>query len=489
MSSTNRVAIGLVAEVTPGTTPASPAITGLRVTSGGLTYSPQTVTSNEIRSDRQVTDLVLVGAQAAGQIGFEASYGAIDTLLEGGLASTWVNNPTILNVTADSNITDAGTTANTYAVATALGSAFKTGHVVQASGFTNSANNQIFRVTSSTATTVVGTALSLTAETAPPAGAKLQVIGFQGAAADLTITASTKKLGSTLLDFTTLGLAVGMWVKIGGTASGDKFATAANNDWCRISAIAATGLTFDVFPTFVDDTGTGKTVKVWIGDYLRNGTTEKSYSIERQYADHSPVDYEVFTGMEIDQLSLQMTAQAIMTGSASFQGLNATTSTTRTSGATDVAAPTNSVYNTSSNVGRIAENGSSIIGGANYVLDASIQIANNLRRNNAVGSLPSVAIQQGECTITGRLNTYFANTTLYAKVLANTASSFDIRVQRSDESYHTLLIDLPKLKYSGGSPQVGGKNQDVTIPLDFQSFRHPTLGYSMQVQRYAYVEV
>jgi hypothetical protein len=53
------------------------------------------------------------------------------------------------------------------------------------------------------------------------------------------------RAGSTLLDFTTLGLVAGKWAKVGGTAAGDKFATAALNAWMRITAVAATALTFD----------------------------------------------------------------------------------------------------------------------------------------------------------------------------------------------------------------------------------------------------
>ena len=64
MSDTNRVAIRIVEESTFGTTPSSPAFQELRVTSGNVGYTPTTVTSNEMRSDRQVTDLILVGAEA-----------------------------------------------------------------------------------------------------------------------------------------------------------------------------------------------------------------------------------------------------------------------------------------------------------------------------------------------------------------------------------------------------------------------------------------
>ena len=78
----------------------------------------------------------------------------------------------------------------------------------------------------------------------------MKVVGFQAASGDITATATG--LGSTSLDFTTLGLAVGQWIKIGGSATADKFATAALNSTARITAIAATALTLDHLPHGLD---------------------------------------------------------------------------------------------------------------------------------------------------------------------------------------------------------------------------------------------
>jgi hypothetical protein len=155
---------------------------------------------------------------------------------------------------------------------------------------------------------------------------------------------------------------------------------------------------------------------------------------------------------------------------------------TRFAGSTDVLAPTNDVYNASSNVGRISENGVSITG-PNYVIAATMNFNNNLRQLPAVGILGAADIGSGEFNVTGQLNTYFGNKDLAQKVIDNTQTSFDI-VFTNGSNGVTMLIDLPQMKYSGGAPGVPGKNADVTVPLDFQAFRHPTLGYTAQVQRF-----
>jgi hypothetical protein len=306
LQSTNRVAIARVRETTFGTTPATPAFKSIRQTSSNLALNPQTVISNEIRSDRQITDLILVGYQAGGDIGGEMSFQSMDDDLEEALQGTWLNKPSITVVTLDTEISDVS--ATTLTVLTPLGTPFKTGMLVLTGGFTTAANNGITpRVTSSTATSIVFPGATFSVEAAAiPVGANVRVIGFQGAAGDLVaVTAGGNALTSTVLDFTTLGLTVGQWALIGGSAAGDQLATAVDNDWVRISAITATRLSFDRTPVgWIADAGAAKTLKVFTGDFLTNASTKRSSTIERQYLDHSPVTYEYLRGMTLDKFTV-----------------------------------------------------------------------------------------------------------------------------------------------------------------------------------------
>lgn len=490
MSDTNRVSLRIVEEVSFGTTPATPAFEEMRVTSGDMSYTPTTVTSDEMRADRQVTDLILVGAEAGGQIGHEVSHRALDRQIEGALFSDWVEMPNRENPTADSVITGVTASSDTFAFTT--GPAFVIGHLVRATGFTNAGNNGLFAALtgSDDEALIVASSPGLTDESAPPAGAKLQVVGFQGTSGDLVATVTNgNALTSTTLDFTTLGLVPGMWVKVGGASAGLRFAsTAANNGWCRVSAVAANRLSFDFVPVgWGADAGTGLTLQVFAGDYIRNGVTEKSYSIERAFNDHSPVTYEYFRGQEVGTLAFGFEAEDIMTANATYVGKDAEmTDAGRFAGATTVAAPTGSVLNTSANVGLIAEGGSPI-SGPNYVTSAGITIENNLRRRTAIGHLGAVSIGAGEISVTGNLNTYFGNKAVAQKVIANTESSWNIVVGRTDGEKPALVVDLPRLKFSDGSPQVPGKNQDVMVDAQFQAIRHATLGYTIHMQRHHYL--
>lgn len=80
-------------EATWGETPSavSPqsALRELRFTNESLNFSAQTAVSEEIRSDRQVADIIRTGVEAGGEVGTELSFGAFDDLFEGALYSDW----------------------------------------------------------------------------------------------------------------------------------------------------------------------------------------------------------------------------------------------------------------------------------------------------------------------------------------------------------------------------------------------------------------
>lgn len=87
-ASTNRTALSYIAEATFGTDPGT-AKQEIRYTGESLNFNIDNTVSDEIRSDRNTTDLIQVSAEAAGDINFELSYGSFDDLIEAAFASTW----------------------------------------------------------------------------------------------------------------------------------------------------------------------------------------------------------------------------------------------------------------------------------------------------------------------------------------------------------------------------------------------------------------
>jgi hypothetical protein len=315
------------------------------------------------------------------------------------------------------------------------------------------------------------------------------VIGFEGASGD--ITALANGLGSTALDFTTLGLRVGQWVKIGGTANASQFAflvsagTASRAAaWARITAIAATQLTLDNLPAgWTTDSGTSKTIQVFFGDQLKNGTTRTSFTIERGFMGQTAPTYIVQTGMVAGQGELNWTSEAVVTGSINFQGLAGSESTTSLDASPD-AASTNAIMSANVNVGRIAESGSAV-SSPNYVRSAQASFNNNLRMNTAVGSVGAVNIGAGEFAVSGTLETYFGSDTLLAKLLAGTVGNINLRTAKDSQA---IIVALPRVTFTSGAPSAGGKNQDVMLNLGFMTSYDSSTGAAAIIDRFEYVE-
>jgi hypothetical protein len=91
--------IARVAETTWGVTPTSPAFENMRSTRDTLQANKRTVTSEERRPDRNVSDVIQVARSASGNIPTEFAYGAYDDEFESALFGTWSSGDVLKNGT------------------------------------------------------------------------------------------------------------------------------------------------------------------------------------------------------------------------------------------------------------------------------------------------------------------------------------------------------------------------------------------------------
>ncbi|WP_136617065.1 MULTISPECIES: phage tail tube protein [Mesorhizobium] len=465
MSDANRLRLSHVREVTLGTTPVTPRMRKARLKGETLRFVPVFVSSEEIRDDRMNSDPIKVNEMNDGPINGELSWpphgSPFSDWLESLFANTWVNTPFRDNDgTADSVIT--AMTGTTDVVTCTTGAAFVAGQIAQFSGFATGANNGVFKCTTGHATSPVFLGAGFVTEAAPAAAARIKVVGFQGASADLVAVADG--ITSTLLDFTTLGLAVGQWIKIGGTATGDRFATAACNGWARVIAIAAAKLTLDNLPTgWTTDAGTGKTVKVFYGDTLKNGLLTLSQTIERGFMDQTVPTYIAQRGMTVDQGVFNFVKEQIATWTMTFAGLTGTQDTTSLDASPD-AATTNAIMAAAVNVGRIAENGT-IVGGPNFIESITLTIKNNLRMIGGIrsdGLVGAEDIGKGSVDVTAAMGTFFGSNALMSKLFAGTATNINLRIAKNSQA---MIWAVPRLTYTDGQTNATAKNTDTKLPL------------------------
>lgn len=145
MADSSRAQLYYVKESLWSVTPAA-AMSALRFTGESLGYNISTTTSQEVRADRQVTDLIQTGATASGSVNVEYSFAAYDALIESALFSAW--SPAIAISVADDIAASAAGAAFTSTATDFLAAGIVPGQWVRVSGFTagGGANNGLYRV-------------------------------------------------------------------------------------------------------------------------------------------------------------------------------------------------------------------------------------------------------------------------------------------------------------------------------------------------------
>ncbi|BAI71472.1 hypothetical protein AZL_020410 [Azospirillum sp. B510] len=495
MSSSNRVRLAGVAETTYGTTPTTPRMRKQRVTSIGLSNKTVTIDSGDIRDDRMNSDPTLVGQTNDGQIGIEWHYPVDGCLLssemESAFGNYWVNTPSRDNDGVAGSVIQSVTNSS-QVVAVAAGPAFVAGHLVYFSGFGVAGNRgKLAKVTTGSTTAPAFAAAGLVDENTAAATARMKVCGFEGAAGDIQAVADG--LQSTALDFTTLGLQIGQWAKVGDTGGAYHFvADTMNRWWGRIIGISAHKLTLDNLPAgWAVDNGSSKTIRVFFGDVLMNGVLKLGVTLERGFMDHTPPTFLPQSGMRVGSMEFGGQAKEKATGGISFMGMKAGTPGTTTLDALPDEAPDSGLYPVlafSANCGRIGEGGVAL-GKPNWAKGLKFTIANNLRAIDAAAdgedfAPASVDVVDGSCDVTVELDTHFGNADLLAKVSQATPTAINTRLQKGTQA---LVWDAPRLIPKEGDPNVSGKNTDVMLPVKLTASKDAVTGAQLIVNRFEFV--
>jgi len=487
MADTNATRLGFIREVTAGVIPASPAFTRLRYTGApDLGQTPNTVESEEILDSGELTDTALVSIDIGGSINLELSHESYDNLLEGAMRGTYQakrgekDQPTHgLNITAP----------NTIACSTTAGIAV--GDIIYLDGYANSANAGVFEVSVVTldtdyeVTLVGGGAAGLVTETAP-AGATVHQVGFTAAATEISGSAPTSGQATLTFsgaapDLTTLSLEAGDYIQITGWD-----VNAANDGFYRIVSVdSSTVLTVDQLPTgYAIDNGTGGDFVVYLGERLANSSDRFTYTIQEVFTDIGTdpnFTRQVLSGMGVNQFTLNVEAESLITGSMSFVGETAKYDTVPESGETFVDPFTTTPLNSSSDVARIFEAGATVES-VGCVQSMSVEINNNLEKRPCVGKVGGDGFRRGTYSVSGSLTTYFDDKSQVEKVISQEETSLSLGFK--DTASRGILIDMPRVKLTEGGPSVPGRNDDVIAQLAYTALRSQTFGYTTKLMRF-----
>ena len=211
-------------------------------------------------------------------------------------------------------------------------------------------------------------------------------------------------------------------------------------------------------------------------DQLTAGTSRRSFSIQRYFADLQTADkpYHMATGCEVQSLALSITANALVTAAFTMIGQDYQPAETEPAGSNTTAASL--VESFTGLVGTINEGGSQI----GTVTEISLTIDNGEEARNVVGSDLTLQPKIGRSNVTGTLTAYFENSALLEKFINETLTSVDFSL--TDPDGNQLKIELPQVKYTGGNVDASGEDS-VLVALPFQAYADPLTDNNIIIER------
>lgn len=211
----------------------------------------------------------------------------------------------------------------------------------------------------------------------------------------------------------------------------------------------------------------------WDGDVLRAGIMRRSFTVERHFEDVG--QYLRYRGMEVNTLQLQGSVGGMVMLTFGFLGRNMETSATAVSGATYPDPLTTPPMDLLS--GEVAEGGTEI----GVATEVSLNLTNGMEVRNVIGGggltlRPSI----GRSNITGTIDAYFGDASLYAKFIDEAASSISFECTDGVGGEYTVL--LPRVKYTGATVDTPGEGP-IAISMPFQALLDPATETNIQITR------
>lgn len=213
----------------------------------------------------------------------------------------------------------------------------------------------------------------------------------------------------------------------------------------------------------------------WADGILKIGTTRRSFSAVRQWTDQSAGDkpFHIFTGCEVNKLSLNLVAGKIITGSFGVIGRNVSYAGTAPVGATFPAATTSLPFDSFSGELMLDDV-------TQAVTELSLTIENGLTPNFVLFSPYTERPSNQVCTVTGEIGVRFSNSALLESFLG--ANKLALAFNFADINGNSYAFDLPQIMLNGGQPDAGGEGP-VNLKVPFQAVMDSGLGSTIAITR------
>lgn len=270
-----------------------------------------------------------------------------------------------------------------------------------------------------------------------------------------TITAGAATSGSSI--FT--NLKPGQWFKLNAPTHAN------DGKWVRNSAtVAATAtvVTLDVnTPLAAGATIANCSVAT---SRLTNGTTKRSFSIEKQFADVN--QFFLQRGQYVSKFSFGMNDGQLTEGSFSFMGKDEIRDDVTAMPTTPLDSQTYEIQDGITGAGNLWEGGAPLV--STSIKSLTFDMDSALRAQGALATLGPAGIGIGTFSTKGKITVYFADGSLYDKFAGNIYTS--IIFSTKDVDGNGYVFTMGRVKLTNGKVNAGGKNTDLMAEFDYEAF-------------------
>lgn len=249
-------------------------------------------------------------------------------------------------------------------------------------------------------------------------------------------------------------------------------------DLIQVGGGASGGLNFELSYGTFDAMLESLLANTWStspANILKNGSTQKSFSIQKKVETGATDVFFLYKGMVVDSMSLNIAPGAIVTGAFNLIGLGGVVSNSATG--TNSAANTKAVMNAASHIVLTTVGVSPLPS----LRSMSLNISNGLRARKVVGSVNAAGIGMGQFNVTGSFEAYFENKALFDLFLAGSSGGIQFTVGGTTLEKYTFKI--PTIKISNSRVVAGGNNQDMVVACDFQGLYNSGIGATLEIDR------
>jgi hypothetical protein len=214
----------------------------------------------------------------------------------------------------------------------------------------------------------------------------------------------------------------------------------------------------------------------WAADVLLNGTTRRSFTLLRHFADLAGATkpYFIFPGCEFNSLALTFAADGIVTGTVGVIGKDKTLSDTGIAGQVLGSAETTKPFDSFS--------GSILVGGVSVatVTELTLNFTNGIELRPVIGEETTQEPSIGLANVTGQLTAYHEDGDLAAAFRDESETSVAINV--SDADGNDFTFTLPRITFSGANTDISGPGPLMDV-LPFQALYDETETTTLKVER------